>query len=839
VITVHKRFRVALLGVTALLFGLAAPTLATASSAPRPAGQPADGADKIAPQLVASLDQRGEQDFWVRFAEQADTSAARDIEDWAERGQYVFDRLTETARKSQASVRAMLDERGADYRPYWAVNAIRVVDGTAELAEDLAASSSVSRIIPTRTFEAPEPIAATKEAMVSGVEWGVANINADDVWARYGATGEGITVGSIDTGVQYDHPALVGKYRGNNGDGTFDHNYNWYDAAGACGADAPCDNNGHGTHTTGTMLGDDGAGNQVGVAPDARWIEANGCCPDDAAVVASAEWFLAPRDLTDAPESADPARRPHVINNSWGTSMPSDAPFMPEVLKAWADSGMFGVFANGNNGRACRTSGAPGSMASEYSVGAYDSTNTIAEYSSRGAGQNTVIKPDISAPGSNVRSAWPGSGYHAISGTSMAAPHVSGAVALLWSAYPDMIGDIEGTRLLLDLTAIDTADDQCGGDLENNNVYGEGRLDALALVEAGSIGASRIEGVVTDESGRPVPGVRVTADGPVDRAGRTLADGGFGFQLLAGTYQITVTGPFGYPDVVRTVTVERDSTVRHDIALTPTERVGVSGVIRDGSGKGWPLPADVVVTHESGFEARTVSDSQTGAYQVAVVPNASYTMRVSSRTPGYEPYEATFSVNAEGIVRDVELAVSFVCTAAGYEVARDGQWQRFDGKTTWRVTHVDPGYPGYDARTGWVFDDPGKRTNRTGGSGKFAIVDSDHLGQHHVQDTYLTSPALNLTGRVNPAIEFGTDLRAAVNSDASVEVSVDGGKTWAAVWQRDGFPGAEGPSLQAVPLPTAAGKADVRLRFHYEGQWSGWWAVDDVFVGDRTCTPVK
>src|SRR3982074_2100806 len=86
---------------------------------------------------------------------------------------------------------------------------------------------------------------------VKAVEWGLTNIEAPRVWNEFGVRGEGIVVASIDTGVQFDHPAVVGKYRGNNGGGTFDHNYNWFDPSHICGNPslAPCDNHGHGTHT--------------------------------------------------------------------------------------------------------------------------------------------------------------------------------------------------------------------------------------------------------------------------------------------------------------------------------------------------------------------------------------------------------------------------------------------------------------------------------------------------------------------------------------------------------------------------------------------------------------
>ena len=474
-----------------------------------------------------------------------------------------------------------------------------------------------------------------------------------------------------------------------------------------------------------------------------------------------------------------------------GQRQAHDGPFYRDYVKAWTDAGIFGVFANGNAGPACDTTGSPGDYVGQYGVGAYDSNNTIANFSSRGPGENGQIRPNIAAPGVNVRSTWPGGTYNTISGTSMATPHVSGAVALAWSAAPNLIGDIDQTRTLLDLTARDTENLQCGGTAEDNNVFGEGRLDAQALAQAGPQGVGRLVGTVTDETGKPVAGVPVAAEGTLSRSIRTAADGSYTLPLVAGSYQVTVTGPFGYNDDVQTVEVAADTTLRHDVALTPTPRVALTGVVRDGSGLGTPLPAEVVVAHPSGFEAGSVTDPASGDYTVDVVPNASYTIRVTSE--GYQPYEAEVVVGPDGLVHDVALTVSFACTAPGYEVSYDGVRQGFDATNTkWRVTNVDHGYPGYDYRPGWVFTDPGGRTNRTGGGGGFAIVDSDHLGQHHVQDTYLTSPVTDLSGRENAAVEFDTDLVPAINSTATLELSVDGGQTWSTIWRRAKFPGAVG-----------------------------------------------
>src|SRR5690606_6204058 len=197
---------------------------------------------------------------------------------------------------SQKEIRAQLDADGVDYTAFWATNAIKVSGGDEALVTELAAASGVEGIYPTFVVEIPE-LEPNKPVMApSAVEWGVGDINADDVWAGFGVTGEDIVVGRIDTGAQYDHPALVNQYRGNNGDGTFTHDYNWYDAAGTSPSQ-PADTNGHGTHVTGTMVGDDGGENQIGVAPGATWIAANGCCPSDIALINSGQWMLAPTKL--------------------------------------------------------------------------------------------------------------------------------------------------------------------------------------------------------------------------------------------------------------------------------------------------------------------------------------------------------------------------------------------------------------------------------------------------------------------------------------------------------------------------------------------------------------
>jgi len=356
------------------------------------------------------------------------------------------------------------------------------VTGDRAVVDALAARPEVARIEPNHTYELHQ--SAGPQAVIDAIEWGVADIGADHVWNVFGVFGGRITVASIDTGVEFTHPALVRQYRGNLGGGVFDHNHNWFDPAGICPAPAPCDNNSHGTHVTGTMVGDDGAGNQIGVAPRARWIAAKGCefgsC-SLASLLASGQWMLAPTDLAGA--NPKPALAPHVVNNSWGGS--GGDLFYQGIINAWVAAGIFPVFSAGNSGPGCGSTGSPGDNIPAYAAGAYNIAHAIAPFSSRGpsAVDGVTVKPNVSAPGVNVRSSVPGGGYASFSGTSMAAPHVSGTVALIWSANPaKTLGQVALTRKIIDATATDVNDLTCGGVPANNNVWGQGRLDAFDAV---------------------------------------------------------------------------------------------------------------------------------------------------------------------------------------------------------------------------------------------------------------------------------------------------------------------------------------------------------------------
>ena len=198
--------------------------------------------------------------------------------------------------------------------------------GDASLAESVASADQVVALYPTREYKVEEPTKGDQQKQVNAVEWGIANINADDVWNEFGVRGEGIVVANIDTGVQYDHPALVDQYRGNNGDGTFNHNYNWFDPAGVCATAPPCDNNGHGTHTMGTMVGDDGGANQIGVAPGATVDRGQRLLP----ALRRRAARVRPVDArADRPRRRQPRRRPSGPTSSTTRGAPRSRPTTP------------------------------------------------------------------------------------------------------------------------------------------------------------------------------------------------------------------------------------------------------------------------------------------------------------------------------------------------------------------------------------------------------------------------------------------------------------------------------------------------------------------------------
>jgi subtilisin family serine protease len=611
--------------IVALLISLIGQTIALA--APADGGATSNHDVFVAKKVRTQLAEEGKATFWVVMEAEADLSAAAAIKSWTDRGTYVYQQLTSTAATSQKSIQQFLRDMGASFKSYWIVNGLRV-SATEAVVSDLEQRSDVDSILPVRTYRIPEPGPGKTEPKVNTVEWNIERVRAPEVWSTFGTRGEGIVVANVDTGVDFQHAALVNQYRGRQSDGTFDHNYNWVDPSNICGNPSlvPCDNNGHGTHTMGTMVGDDGpGGNQIGVAPNAKWIAAKGCETNscsDLALTEAGQWIAAPTDLSG--QNPRPDLRPNIVNNSWGGG-PGDA-WYQSIVQSWVAAGIFPAFSNGNAGPSCGSAGSPGDYAESYAAGAFDINNVIAGFSSRGPSAfGGITKPNIAAPGVNVRSSVPG-GYAAFNGTSMASPHVAGTVALMWSAAPAIFGDIDSTRTLLDTTAVDTDDASCGGTPENNNVWGEGRLDAFLAVEQAPRGPTgTLTGTVTDAgSGTPIAGATVTAVGPdTERSTTTDAAGAYDFTLPVGDYEVTVES-FGYVSQTVTVTIAEGGETVQDFALALAPSHSVSGTVTDEEGN--PL-AGVPVTILGTPLEPAITDAA-GMYSFAAVPEGEYEVQV-------------------------------------------------------------------------------------------------------------------------------------------------------------------------------------------------------------------
>ncbi|HMO58703.1 MAG TPA: S8 family serine peptidase [Roseiflexaceae bacterium] len=459
--------------------------------------------EKIDPQLLlqSKSSATGALDFIVYLADQADLSAAYQISDWNARGAYVYTTLQQHAEQSQQALRAQISARGLAYEPFWIVNAI-AVRGALQDAQALAAAADVALVRANYSASVPQSAISTSAADDCSPDapgnptcWGIRTIRADRVWADFGVAGQGITVANIDTGVMFQHPALVQQYRGNLGNNRYNHNYNWFDPQSL--QRKPGDDNGHGTHTMGTMVGgSDGTGNRpaVGVAPAARWIAAQGCkftfCVEKDLIMA-AQWMLAPTDLSNS--NPRPDLRPMIVNNSWAGD--GGNRWYSGYTAAWRAAGIFPVFAAGNAGggrtQVCGSVGSPAAVerAREQQIAATGRHDGISTFSLLGPGPNGVLKPDFTAPGTylsgqkGIYSTMPDGGYRALQGTSMAAPHVAGVVALLWSANPTLIGDYDRTYAILRDTALRLPDTRCGDAPGGaNQIYGNGRIDAYAAV---------------------------------------------------------------------------------------------------------------------------------------------------------------------------------------------------------------------------------------------------------------------------------------------------------------------------------------------------------------------
>jgi serine protease AprX len=457
---------------------------------------------KIALWVIEHTADNQPAEFLVVLAGRADLSGADRLTSKAAKGRFVYETLLAHAQRTQRPIVEWLQQRGVEYRSFYIVNTIWVkADRDTALA--LAARSDVARLdgnpLIHNDIAQPAQSIGPQPKRAESIEPGIWYVNAPHVW-NLGFTGQGIVIGGQDTGYQWDHDALKTHYRGWDGI-TVTHDYNWHDSihttthSSSCGVDSPvpCDDYGHGTHTMGTLVGDDGGSNQIGMAPGAKWI---GCRNMDdgwgtpATYIECFEFFLAPYPVNGDPQQqGDPGKAPDVTNNSW--SCPPAEGCNPasllEAVQAQRAAGILTVAAATNNPGSCSSIVDPPAIYAEtYTVGALNTgTDTLASFSNRGpviSDGSYRRKPDVAAPGTAVRSSTRDGGYGSSQGTSMAAPHVAGAVALLWSARPELRNQITLTEQLLNESAVHLPSTDCGSNGWPNNTFGYGRLDIEAAL---------------------------------------------------------------------------------------------------------------------------------------------------------------------------------------------------------------------------------------------------------------------------------------------------------------------------------------------------------------------
>ncbi|GIJ51589.1 peptidase S8 [Virgisporangium aliadipatigenens] len=422
----------------------------------------------------------GERLFVVMSAT-ADLSGVAAIPDRAERLRETYRRLVATADSSQAALRKGLRGLRVGFTPFYLTNGLEV-DGGPAVRAWLDRQPGVRKVLNSpRLRPLPRPPGTERGTTTApvGPQWNIQLVGADRAWAETGAQGAGITVGTSDSGVDGRHPLLANRFRG--GDDS------WYDPWN--GTTTPTDHNGHGTHTLGTAVGDGG----IGVAPQAQWV---GCVNLDrnmgnpAYYLQCLQFMLAPFPHGGDPlRDGRPERAPHILTNSWGC--PSiegcDNTVIRPAVTALTTAGVYFVSAAGNAGPRCGSiDDEPAVSPEALDVGAVDRQSRLATFSSRGDGPSRRA-PDVVAPGQGVLSAMPGGTYATLDGTSMAAPHVAGVVALMWSANPALIGDIARTTAILRDTArpatptYRSRNEECGG---QRYVIGAGLVDAYAAVRA-------------------------------------------------------------------------------------------------------------------------------------------------------------------------------------------------------------------------------------------------------------------------------------------------------------------------------------------------------------------
>ncbi len=420
--------------------------------------------EKMHPALADQVRHRGQASAFIHLENSASLERTPLIKDRTERIRFVYDQLRFQALRTQGPVIEKLKSRGIQYQAFYIENSILIENANESLLSEISTwpeviSMSLNPKLILKTIDWQKALSFSfpnysLNNQGRGPEAHLTRLKIPQVWNELKNRGQGIVIGNQDTGFLWTHSALKRQYRGFGGLNV-NHMYNWMDAFGVM--TEPEDDQGHGTHTLGSMIGDDGKKNQIGAAPDAKWIgcrNMNKGVGSVAAYLTCFQFFLAPY-----PMGGDPARdgrpelAPHIVNNSWSCSEKEGCRSneLLGALQAHKAAGILNVVAAGNYGPQCGTvATAPAKYTDEVlSVGAYNRyMNEAASFSGRGPSSwSGKLAPDITAYGEIIRSSvYSGNdSYDDKGGTSMASPQIAGGIALLWSSRPRLIGQIDET----------------------------------------------------------------------------------------------------------------------------------------------------------------------------------------------------------------------------------------------------------------------------------------------------------------------------------------------------------------------------------------------------------
>ncbi|MEE9197136.1 MAG: S8 family serine peptidase, partial [bacterium] len=598
---------------------------------------------------LVELDDETQVELVLRLAEQADLEDVK-----FQRGE-VVERLR-TAADSQGYVLPALADVGfTPKNRFWIINAL-LVEGPAGQIGEITKLAQVQRILPNFEVSLVDGSPSSDAEATSSFTWGLARIGVDQVWSEIGVQGSGVRVCVSDTGVDISHPDLDGKmWSDAPGNPGYPGGWVEFDSSGnPVAGSTPHDTSGHGTHTSGTVLGGDASGVAIGVAPGAALMHAlvlPGGGGTFAQVIAGIEWCVSPHD-----DEGNPAGEPAEVHSmSWGATGYSNE--MVDPIRNGYFAGTVPVAATMNCGEGC--SGSPGNIYDTLGIGASDESDLIASFSSGETIQKSYwgsppadwpdmwVVPLLSAPGVNVYSSLPGGGYDYWQGTSMATPHVAGCAALMVSANPTLTpADIRDT-LVATAVWFDTYYPS-----PPDTRYGWGRIDCLDAVETVAFN-SGIAGTLRDQQdGEPVDQAYVNVSSvDVQREVLSTPEGTFRLSLKPGTYNLSAER-FGYqPLSVANVTLVQDQWVNLDLDLVPLPRGNVTGTaFYNATGIGAP---GVTVTVLNVPVVMTAATEGSGAYALQKVPEGTYALRAAS------PYLRDGTVTGVIVVAGANATVNF------------------------------------------------------------------------------------------------------------------------------------------------------------------------------------